>query len=67
MARFFRKVLKAHRTHAPRVITVDKNAAYPAAIDTLKADEMIDQKTELRQSKYLNNRVEQEHHRSSES
>ena len=26
-ARFFRKVLKAQHTHAPRVSTVDKNAA----------------------------------------
>ena len=40
-ARFFRKVLKAQQTQAPRVITVDKNAAYPMAIETLKADETI--------------------------
>jgi len=52
-ARFFRKVLKGQHTQAPRVITVDKNAAYPAAIETLKDDETIDKKTELRQSKYL--------------
>jgi transposase-like protein len=45
----------------PRVITVDKNAAYPVAIDALKADETIEQETELRQSKYLNNVVEQNH------
>ena len=31
------------------------------AIDVLKADEMIDQETELRQSKYLNNIIEQDH------
>lgn len=37
--RFFRKVLKAKHTQVPRVITVDKNAAYPKAIETLKADE----------------------------
>jgi transposase-like protein len=60
-ARFFRKVLKGQHNQAPRVITVDKNAAYPAAIDALKADETIDQETELRQSKYLNNIIEQEH------
>ncbi len=34
--RFFRKVLKAEHTQAARVITVDKNAAYPAAMETLK-------------------------------
>jgi IS6 family transposase len=60
-ARFFRKVLKGQHTYAPRVITVDKNAAYPVAIETLKEDEVIDQETELRQSKYLNNIVEQDH------
>jgi transposase-like protein len=60
-ARFFRKVLKGQHTGSPRVITVDKNAAYPAAIDALKADETIEKETELRQSKYLNNIVEQDH------
>jgi transposase-like protein len=60
-ARFFRKVLKGQHTTAPRVITVDKNAAYPVAVETLKADEIIDPETELRQSKYLNNIVEQDH------
>jgi IS6 family transposase len=60
-ARFFRKVLKGQHTQPPRVINVDKNAAYPVAIDALKAEETIDQETELRQSKYLNNVVEQDH------
>ena len=60
-ARFFRKVLKGQHTGSPRVITVDKNAAYRVAIDALKADETIDQETELRQSKYLNNIIEQDH------
>jgi transposase, IS6 family len=32
-ARFFRKVLKAEHTQASRVITVDKNAAYPVAME----------------------------------
>ena len=60
-ARFFRKVLGAKHTQTPRVITVDKNAAYPVAIEALKADEMIAAETELRQSKYLNNIIEQDH------
>lgn len=59
--RFFRKVLKAQHTQAPRVVNVDKNAAYPVAMDALKEDEMIAAETELRQSKYLNNIVEQDH------
>jgi transposase-like protein len=60
-ARFFRKVLKAEHTQKPRVITVDKNAAYPVAIKALKADETISAEVKLRQSKYLNNVIEQDH------
>jgi transposase-like protein len=39
LSRFFSKVLKAGHTQSPRVITVDKNAAYPKAMETLKGDE----------------------------
>ncbi len=60
-ARFFRKVLKAKHTQKPRVITVDKNAAYPVAVEALKADETLAAETELRQSKYMNNMIEQDH------
>lgn len=60
-ARFFRKVLKAKHTQTPRVITVDKNAAYPVAMDELKEDQTLKAETELRQIKYLNNIIEQDH------
>ena len=40
---------------------MDKNAAYPPAVEQLKADEQLPETTQLRQVKYLNNRVEQEH------
>jgi len=40
---------------------VDKNAAYPPAVDDLKADEQLPETTQIRQVKYLNNRVEQDH------
>lgn len=53
--RFFRKVLKAQHTQAPRVVNVDKNAAYPVAMEALKQNETISETTELRQVKYLNN------------
>ncbi len=43
------------------MITVDKNAAYPVAIEQLNADETIVKETELRQSKSLNNVIEQDH------
>jgi transposase, IS6 family len=59
-ARFF-KVLKGRHTQAPQVITVDKNAAYPVAMEVLQKEEAIEQEMELRQSKYLNNIVEQDH------
>ena len=52
---FFCKTLKAPHTQTPRVITVDKNAAYSKAINELKADVELPQKVELRQKKYLNN------------
>ncbi|WP_347277230.1 IS6 family transposase [Leptolyngbya sp. FACHB-671] len=60
-AHFFRKVLSAKHTQVPRVITVDKNAAYPVAMDKLKEDQTLKTETQLRQSKYLNNLIEQDH------
>ncbi len=48
-------------TSAPRVINVDKNAAYPKAMAALKAAGMLPERVELRQVKYLNNLVEQDH------
>lgn len=59
--RFLRKPLGATHTQTPRVVNVDKNAAYPPAIDELKADEQLPETTQLRQVKYLNNVVEQDH------
>ncbi len=46
---------------APRVINVDKNAAYPKAIAELKAARILPECVELRQVKYLNNLIEQDH------
>jgi len=45
----------------PRVINVDKNAAYPKAIADLKAAGLLPETAELRQVKYLNNLIEQDH------
>jgi len=59
--RFFRKMLKAIHTQTPRVITVDKNPAYPKAIKELKAAKKLPEIVKLRQIKYLNNIVEQDH------
>ncbi len=46
---------------SPRVINVDKNAAYPKAIADLKARGVLPTHVELRQVKYLNNLIEQDH------
>jgi transposase-like protein len=59
--RFFAKALNASHTVAPRVITVDKNAAYPKAFRELKSEGAILTSSTLRQSKYLNNLIEQDH------
>jgi transposase, IS6 family len=59
--RFFRKVLDASHTTIPRVITVDKHAAYPLAFDALQHDGTLPETCLLRQCKYLNNVVEQDH------
>ena len=45
----------------PRVINVDKNPTYPAAMEALKADGAISRRVVLRQCKYLNNVIEQDH------
>ncbi len=48
-------------TSTPRVINVDKNAASPKAIAQLKAAGILPASVELRQVKYLNNLIEQDH------
>jgi len=48
-------------TSVPRVINVEKNAAYPKAMAELKAAGQLAESVELRQVKYLNNIVEQDH------
>ena len=59
--RFLKKVLNASHTQTPRVINVDKHAAYPPAVGELKAEQALPLATKLRPSKYLNNLVEQDH------
>jgi transposase, IS6 family len=59
--RFFRKTLKAAHTQTPRVINVDKNPAYPPAVDELNAENNLPTRTKLRAVKYLNNLIEQDH------
>lgn len=52
---FFNKILRTLHISNPRVITLNKNFASPIAIQELKEG------IQLRQVKYLNNIVEQDH------
>ncbi|WP_231373273.1 IS6 family transposase [Bacillus sp. 37MA] len=59
--RFFKKALRSFHVSKPRVITVDKNPAYPLAIKALQETKSMPSGMQLRQKKYLNNIVEQDH------
>jgi IS6 family transposase len=56
--RFLKKALSSNRNQIPILITVDKNPAYPSAIDKLKNDEILPKSIGIRQIKYLNNIIE---------
>ena len=53
--------MKAIHTQTPQIIAVDNNPTYPKAINQLKANKELPGKVELRQQKYLNNIVKQDH------
>ena len=59
--RFLRKAIDASGDGMPRVMNVDKNPAYPAAVEALKAEGAIPHRVALRQCRYLNNVIEQDH------
>jgi transposase-like protein len=59
--RFFKKALSYNHNKIPILITVDKNPAYPPAIDELKNDKILHKDVGIRQIKYLNNIIEQDH------
>ena len=61
--RFFRQAFGQPHTVNPRTLTVDKNAAYPKAVTEMKADGELWRFSRLRQCKFLNNIVEQDHRR----
>lgn len=61
LTRFFKKALGVSHTQRPRVINVDKNPALSCAINNLKELGTLPRKTVLRQVKFLNNMVEQDH------
>jgi transposase, IS6 family len=59
--RFLRRAIDASGHGMPRVMNVDKNPAYPAAVEALKAEGAIPHRVALRQCKYLNNVIEQDY------
>ncbi len=59
--RFLRRAIEASGNAMPRVMNVDKNPAYPAAVKALKAEGAIPPRVALRQCKFLNNVIEQDH------
>ncbi|MCM3196922.1 IS6 family transposase [Priestia megaterium] len=59
--RFFKKALRSFHVSKPRVITVDKNPAYPMGIEELEKEKKMPVGIQIRQVKYLNNIVEQDH------
>ncbi|PFW03174.1 IS6 family transposase, partial [Bacillus cereus] len=59
--RFFKKALQSFHISEPHVVTVDKNPAYPIAVEELRKEKKMPLGIQLRQVKYLNNIVEQDH------
>lgn len=59
--RFFKKALQNNHSKNPRVINVDKNPAFPPALDELKNEGVAPKNTKLRPIKYLNNPMENDH------
>ena len=57
--RFFRKAIR-HQGE-PEIVTIDKSGANTAALTTLNADKPEEETITVRQNKYLNNLVEQDH------
>jgi transposase, IS6 family len=58
---FFKKALRSFHVSKPRVITVDKNPTYPIAVEELRKEKNMLSGVKLRQKKYLNNILEQDH------
>ena len=57
--RFFRKAVRHHGE--PEVVTVDKSGANTAALATLNGGKPDEETMTIRQSKFLNNLIEQDH------
>jgi len=58
---FFRRVILSEHAAPPYAMTVDKNPAFPIAFEEVKDEGLIPKGCKLRQIRYLNNIVEQDH------
>src|ERR1700678_4024217 len=61
--RSFRNPIAHPHVANPRTLTADKNPAYLIAVADMKSDGQLSRRTCLRECKYLNNIVEQDHRR----
>lgn len=52
--RLFQKALQIFYVSNPRVVTIDKNPAYPIVIEKLKNEKKMPEGIKTRQLKYLN-------------
>lgn len=59
--RFFKKALAASHVFKPRNPNSRQNPVYPVAIQVLKEEKRMPEGIQIRQVKYLNNIVEQDH------
>ncbi|MCW2256082.1 transposase-like protein [Providencia alcalifaciens] len=57
--RFFRKAIRHHGES--EIVTIDKSNANKAALGTLNIGKIPEEAIEIRQNKYLNNLIEQDH------
>ncbi|MBC8949891.1 transposase [Xenorhabdus sp. TS4] len=57
--RFFKKAMRQHGQ--PDVVTLDKSGANKAAVDEINKEKPKNKPINIRQNKYLNNLIEQDH------
>lgn len=57
--RFFRKAIRQHGE--PEVVTINKSGASTAALATVNGNKSEEEVITIRQNKYLNNLIEQDH------
>lgn len=57
--RFFRKAIRPYGE--PEVVTIDKSGVNTAALATVNANKSEEEIITIRQNKYLNNLIEQDH------